>query len=389
MPDPQRLAVVAHADPVVVKVGTRVLTGKGGGLDLARVDSLAEQLAEIGAGSKRRVVLVSSGAVGAGIGRLGLTKRPTDLASLQAVAALGQSRLIEAYNQALEKRGCRAAQVLLTSDDFHDRRRYLNVRNTLEALFEYGAIPIVNENDTVRTDELARNVGDNDRLAAMVTNLLRAPLLILLTDVEGLYDGDPKDPASKIIPTVDSINDDTLGLARATTDNREIVLSLGGMASKLEAARMVTSSGENVILAGGGRPRVLADVLSGELVGTLLLAQEGSVSSRKRWIAWAAHPGGRLTLDDGAVRAVEEHGKSLLSVGIARVEGDFEKGDVVSLVDRAGQEVARGLTNYGARDLATIAGRPAEQVAETLDRPTYTEVVHRNHLTLVRRPAAG
>ena len=231
-----RSEIVAAADTVVVKVGTRVLTNTSGVLDLDRVAAVAQQLSAA-MDSGRRMVLVSSGAVGAGIGRLGLDQRPTDLGELQAVAAVGQSRLIEVYNQALEAHGRHAAQVLLTADDLDRRDRYLNIRNTLLALFEFGAVPIVNENDTVRVDELQRNVGDNDRLAAVVTNLLRAPLLVLLSDVEGLYDGDPSDPGSSVISEVDSIDGSTIALVGGSANAGAVSLSTGGMASKLEAAQ--------------------------------------------------------------------------------------------------------------------------------------------------------
>lgn len=384
MSDLVRQEIATEADPIVVKVGTRVLTHPSGELDESRVADLAEQLIAIGAGKERRIVLVSSGAVGAGIGRLGLKKRPTDLASLQAAAAIGQSHLIEIYNGAFGKQGHYAAQVLLTADIVDDRQRYLNVRNTLRSLFDFGAIPIVNENDTVRTDELSRNVGDNDRLAAMVANLLHAPLLIILSDVEGLYDGDPNDPQSKVITTVDSIDDDTLAHVMGP-NHSGIALSKGGMASKLEATQIVTGAGHHVILANGRRPNVLVDLLNGEPLGTLLVGQGNLVNARKRWIGWAVQPKGSLSLDAGAVRAVEERGSSLLPVGIARVNGTFENGDVVSLCDESGEEIARGLTNYASTDLWKIVGEPTERVAEILGRMPYVEAVHRNNLTLVRR----
>lgn len=382
--DLARQQVAAEADPIVVKVGTRVLANPTGELNEERIEQLVEQLVAIGAGAGRRVVLVSSGAVGAGIGRLGLPNRPTDLASLQAIAAIGQSRLLEAYNRALGRHGRHAAQVLLTADDVNDRRRYLNVRNTLRSLFDYDAVPIVNENDTVRTEELARNVGDNDRLAAMVANLLHAPLLVILSDVEGLYDGDPADAASSVIPMVDAIDDEAFALATGGAKSGP-VLSRGGMTSKLEAAQMVTSAGNSVILASGRRPNVLVDILAGETVGTLFIGQGALVSARKRWIGWAAQPLGQLVLDAGAVEAVEETGSSLLPVGITRVAGDFCKGDVVSIEDGAGEEIARGLSNYDAAELRLIAGQATDGISDILGRMPYVEAVHRDDLTLIRR----
>jgi glutamate 5-kinase len=383
MPDPLRQEIAATADTVVVKVGTRVLTRPDGLLDPARVVAIAEQLAEL-LDAGRRVVLVSSGAVGAGIGRLQLKQRPTDLAQLQAIAAVGQSCLIEAYNRSLETHGRHAAQVLLTADDFNDRTRYLNVRNTIFALFRYGALPIINENDTVRVDELQRNFGDNDRLAAMVTNLIRAPLLILLSDVDGLYDGDPRDPKAELIPTVDDVDAAIARYVAKIDRPGEVQLSLGGMASKLEAARIATTSGESVIIAGGTRPSVIRDILAGELVGTIVLAKGRAVTSRKRWIGWTAPQRGRLTLDAGAARAISQQGRSLLAVGITHVEGEFAKGDAVALCNADGQELARGLSNYSSTDVQRIMGHSTDRFAEILGHCPYKEVVHRDHLTLVR-----
>ncbi|MEM1304733.1 MAG: glutamate 5-kinase, partial [Planctomycetota bacterium] len=363
MPDALRQSIVAEADPIVVKVGTRVLTAADGALDAERVAAIAEQVARL-ADAGRRVVLVSSGAVGAGIGRLALEHRPTDVAQLQAAAAVGQSRLIEAYNWQFERHGRHAAQVLLSDDDVNDRRRYLNIRNTLHALFRFGATPVVNQNDTVQVDELQRTVGDNDHLAAIVTNLLRAPLLVLLSDVDGLYDRPPGEPGATVIPTVESIDDSLdaglevggpgqgghgqVGLGQVgpgqvgDASRPGPQLSVGGMASKLAAARIATAAGENVIIAGGRRPNVLTDILAGEPVGTLLLAQGDAVSSRKRWIGSAAKPRGVLRLDAGACRAVVEKGSSLLPIGIVGVEGDFAAGDVVALVSDAANDSIAG-----------------------------------------------
>ncbi len=374
-----RSDVSAAAHTVVAKVGTRVLTAPDGSLDTERIGALAGQLARLADGG-RRVALVSSGAVGAGVGRLGLAGRPTGLAQLQAVAAVGQSRLIEAYNAALQLHGRHAAQVLLTADDLNDRARYLNVRNTLTALFEYGAIPVINENDTVRVDELQRTVGDNDRLAAVVANLLRAPLLVLLSDVEGLFDRSPNDPSAKLLSTVEDV-ESVRSLALASPAG---VMSRGGMASKLEAARLVTMAGENAIIANGRRENVLCDLLAGEPIGTLFPAQRGAVRSRKRWLGAAAQPSGDLTIDDGACRAVCERGSSLLAVGVSRVSGEFGKGDLVSLRDASGNEVARGLANYSADEIKRIAGRSTDEIAPVLGHCPYDAVVHRDNLALIR-----
>jgi glutamate 5-kinase len=383
MHDTVRQEIAAASKTVVVKVGTRVLTQEDGTIDPDRVTALADQIVQL-MDLKRQVVLVSSGAVGAGIGRLGLAERPADLAHLQAVAAVGQSRLIESYNRALERHGRHAAQILLTADDLNDRTRYLNVRNTLLALFQYGALPIINENDTVRVDELQRNVGDNDRLAAMVTNLLRAPLLILLSDVEGLYDRHPSDPEASVVPLVTQYDSALREFQRQpairTGTNQ---LSRGGMASKLEATRLTVSAGESVVIANGRRPNVLVDILAGEQVGTLFLAQGPAVASRKRWIGLTAQTCGKLLLDAGASQAVEQQGRSLLAVGIRRVEGIFQKGDVVALCREDGPEFARGLTNYGSEELRRIAGHPTDRIIEILGHRPYDEVVHRDNLAIV------
>ncbi len=378
MTDLLRQEVAAAAHTVVVKVGTRVLTHPDGALNYDRIDRLAEELIAIQS-SGRHVVLVSSGAVGAGMSQLGLAERPTDISRLQAVAAIGQARLIEAYDRTLRAHGRHAAQVLLTADDLDHRPRYLNVRNTLLRLLEYGAVPIINENDTVAVDELMATFGDNDGLAARVTNLLRAPLLVILSDVEGVYDGDPQRPESRVIPTVTRID---RTLESFVCDQRS-GLSKGGMVSKLRAAKIVTASGENVIIASGRRPNVLSEILAGEVVGTLLLAQGKTVSPLKRWIGFSAQPRGRIQVDAGASDAIVRQGRSLLAIGIVSVEGTFQKGDVVSIEDPAGQEVARGLTNYGSSDLVRIKGLRSQQIAETLGHRPYDEVIHRDNLAVL------
>jgi glutamate 5-kinase len=374
-----RQTIMTAADPIVVKVGTRVLTNQDGVLDIQQVESIATQLASLWQ-QGCHVVLVSSGAVGAGLGRLGISQRPTDLADLQAAAAVGQTCLIEAYNQALEPHDLHAAQILLTADGLHDRTRYLNVRNTLFALFRKRAVPIVNENDTVSTEELELSFGDNDRLAALVTNLIRAPLLILLSDVEGLYDGDPRDPASKIVST---ITDLPAAQDQWVHDDSRVQLSTGGMASKLKAAQIAIAAGENVVIANGRRHHVLSDILAGADVGTLILASGRSIDSRKRWIGWSAQPCGRLMLDEGAQHAIRSNGSSLLAVGLTAVEGDFDKGDVVGICGPDGNEIARGLINYTAQETRVIAGHTTQRMSELLGHCPYQEVIHRDNLVLL------
>jgi glutamate 5-kinase len=375
MVDLLRREIIETAKTLVVKVGTNVLSRDDDTLDVDRVRSLSEQIHRVRQ-TGRQVVLVSSGAVGAGLGLLGLSERPRHLPRLQAAASAGQAHLIRLYDDCLRQHGYHAGQLLLTANDFKSRGRYLNVRNTLHALFEFNAVPIVNENDTVSIDEI--KFGDNDHLAAMVTNLLQAPLLVMLTVVDGLYDGDPHDPNSRLVPLVREWDDDLLQLAIPGLSAR----GTGGMQTKLEAARTATSVGENVIIANGTRGDVLDDILAGKEVGTLFLARGASVPAWKRWIGYTMPPKGRLILDDGARRAIEQSGKSLLAIGITGVEGAFDKGEVVALIDARGVEFARGLTNYHYRDMRMIAGKNSDEICGLLGSLPYAEVIHRDNLVV-------
>jgi glutamate 5-kinase len=377
MTDIVRQEVATSASTIVVKVGTRVLTHADGRIDEECIAQLADQVHHVLA-TGRKVVLVSSGAVGSGMGRLGLTRRPADLAHLQAVAAIGQSVLVEAYERSLWKYGHHAAQVLLTADDLTHRIRYLNARNTLLTLLELGAVPIINENDTVAVEELQTTFGDNDRLAAMVTNLIRAPLLVLLSDVDGLFDGDPRDAQCRVLPTVTRLNRAIFDLVR----DRASGLSKGGMASKLEAARMATGAGENVIIASGRTPQVLPRIVAAESIGTLFLAQGQTMQARKRWIGFTVSPRGFLCVDAGAAEAVRRRGRSLLPVGVVDVDGRFRKGDIVALRDPHGSEFARGLSNYTADEIRQIRGLKSRQIAETLGHCPYDEVIHRDNMVI-------
>jgi glutamate 5-kinase len=378
MSDIVRQEIAAGAHTIVVKVGTRVLTHADGKLNEDRIASLAEDVNAVRQ-TGRRVVLVSSGAVGAGMNLLGLDRRPTDLAKLQAVAAIGQTSLIHTYDRTFRKHGRHAAQVLLTAEDFNRRTQYLNVRNTLLSLLDFGAIPIINENDTVAVDELMTTFGDNDRLAALVTNLLRAPLLVILSDVDGLFDGDPAGGQAHVIPLVTHLDDSVRGLIR----DKVAGLGRGGMASKLEAARAVVTAGENTIIASGHQPGILVRILAGEAVGTLLVAEGKSVSPRKRWIGFTARPRGKLHLDAGAAAAITRQGRSLLAIGITAADGQFEKGDVVSVCDAQGREIARGLTNYAVGEVQRIQGLQSKRIAQVLGHSPYEEVIHRDNLTLM------
>jgi glutamate 5-kinase len=377
MIEPVRQEVVALAHTVVVKVGTNVLTAADGRLDLDRLQALADQIHRI-RNAGRRVALVSSGAIGAGIGRLGLGKRPTDLRHLQACAAVGQSSLMRVYQECFDRHGIHTAQILLTAGDFDNRSRYLNVRNTILTLFEWDVLPIINENDTVSVAEI--RFGDNDHLAAMLTNLLRAPLLILLTNVDGLLPTFTQaDSAAAKLDTVPTIDAQILGMAGSDKS----ILGTGGMQSKLRAARQATMAGESVIMANGAVAGILDAIVAGESVGTLFLPHGTSLPSWKRWLGFAARPKGRLTIDPGAFAAVRERGRSLLPIGVVEVQGEFSKGDVVSLYDPAGAEFARGLTNYSSADALRVMGLRTEQIAELFETLPYEEIVHRDNLVVV------
>jgi glutamate 5-kinase len=377
MIDPVRQEVIALALTVVVKVGTNVLAGADGRLDLGRLQGLADQVQRLRERG-RKVALVSSGAIGAGVGRLGLDKRPSDLRHLQACAAVGQGYLMRAYEECLGRHGAHTAQILLTAGDFDNRTRYLNARNTILTLFEWNSLPIINENDTVSVAEI--RFGDNDHLAAMVTNLLQAPLLVLLTDVDGLYDSDPRtNPTAKVLSTVPNIDDSVTEMAGASRSS----LGTGGMRSKLRAARLVTAAGESVIIANGTRTDILDAIFTAEPVGTLFLPHGSTIPAWKRWVGYTAQPKGRLVVDAGARQAVQHKGRSLLPIGVVAVSGSFGKGDVIALVDPEGVEFARGLSNYSAADAGRIRGLRTDQIAAVLGRIPYEEIIHRDNMVVI------
>jgi glutamate 5-kinase len=370
--------VVFSARTWVVKVGTSVLTDDAGRLDPARIGHLSEQISAVMA-TGRKVALVSSGAVGAGIGQLGLTRRPDNLRQLQAAAAVGQAYLIHTYDEGLRRHGRHAAQLLLTHEDFDNRLRYLNMRNTLTAIFEYDAVPIINENDTISVDEI--KFGDNDQLAAMVANLLQAPLLVILSVVDGLFKTDPGPGGNgEVVPLVASLDDEILALAGSSRSAG----GTGGMQSKLQAARLVTHAGGSVIIASGKAPGPLTRILAGEPAGTLFLARGRTHPARKRWIGLTARPRGHFVVDEGARHALASGTKSLLAIGITSVVGEFEKGDVVSMHDPAGQEFARGLTNYTRAEASQIQGLRTDEARRVLGAALYDEVIHKDNLVLIR-----
>lgn len=373
-----RQAVFRDCRTVIVKVGTNVLTTARDRLDEERIRSLAAQIHRVRT-TGRQVVLVSSGAVGAGIGILRLSRRPESLPELQAAASIGQPHLMRTWDDALQPHGYHTAQILVTVNDFRSRQRYLNVRNTLRTLLASNVIPVINENDSVSIKEIA--VGDNDQLASMLATLLPKPLLVILSGVDGLFNGPPSDSNSRVIPLVERPDDRLLQLAASEVSSR----GRGGMAAKLKAILSATSMGEAVILANGHRERVLDEIVSGAPVGTLFLSTGETVPAWKRWIGFTAAPAGRLMLDDGAVRAVRDAGKSLLAVGITSVTGRFESGDLVGLCTADGTEFARGLVNYGADELSQICGKRRDAIEATLGHVPFGEVIHRDSLALTGR----
>jgi glutamate 5-kinase len=365
---------LAHVRSVVVKLGTQLLTDKQGRLDQAFLQTVAEQVIAL-RGRGIHVTLVSSGAIGAGLGELGLPSRPKDLALLQAVAAIGQRRLMDAWAAAFAPHGIPVGQILLTREDMDRRARFLNLRNTIHALHDLGAVPVINENDTISTDELVRiSFGDNDILAALVAHVLRADLLVLMTVVDGLLDAD-----GQPVRLVESIEQ-----AQQLVRKEKSQLGKGGMDSKLQAARTVTDAGEAMVVAHGRMENVLVRVLDFEPLGTLFVPGARKTSSRSRWIG-AARPVGTVTVDDGAVRALVEKNKSLLPAGVTAVAGPFDKGDLVAVQTTAGGEVARGLSNYPSHVVDQIKGKKTAEVRELLGEAAYDEVLHRDNLVVTAR----
>jgi len=361
---------------LVVKIGSALLTRDGQGLNHEGIQDWVTQLAQFRARGPE-VVLVTSGAVAAGMQRLGRTVRPHALFELQAMAAVGQMNLVQVYEAAFQRHGLHTAQVLLTHDDLADRQRYLNGRSTLRTLLTLGVVPVVNENDTVATEEI--RFGDNDTLAALVANLVEADLLLILTDQHGLYDHDPRrDPDAKLVYEGVAGDRQLLSMAGASG-----TLGRGGMRTKLLAAEKAAHSGASTVIASGRVENVIQRVLNGEALGTHLKAVQGRVAARKQWLAGHERVAGRLKLDAGAAKVIREGGKSLLPVGVKTVDGRFTRGEIVSCLDPEGREVARGLVNYNSEEAGRIIGKASDKIESILGYVDEPELIHRDNMVVL------
>ncbi len=370
-------SIVKYAKRLVVKVGSSLVTNEGQGLDRAALARWAEQIASLRL-EGREIVLVSSGAIAEGMQRLGWKRRPHALHELQAAAAVGQMGLIQVYESCFREYGLITSQVLLTHEDLADRKRYLNARSTLRTLLGLGVIPIINENDTVAIDEI--RFGDNDTLGALVTNLIEADVLIILTDQAGLYDRDPrKHPDARLV--AEGRADDTALQAMAGGAGSSI--GLGGMLTKILAANRAARSGAHTVIASGREPGVLLRLAAGEAIGTQLIAERATLAARKQWLADHLQVRGRLVLDAGAVKALTVDGKSLLSIGVFDATGDFERGEVVSCLDEKQHEIARGLVNYNAAETRRILRAPTTEIEARLGYVDEPELIHRDNLVLL------
>ncbi|WP_457551024.1 glutamate 5-kinase [Desulfobacula sp.] len=360
---------------VVVKLGSNVITAKNS-LNLALIESISKQISSL-MDKGVEVILVSSGAMAAGLRKMGMERRPDEIPKRQAISAIGQSGVMNAYEKSFAGCGKKVAQILLTAEDLNNRKRYLNARNTLHTLINWKVVPIINENDTIMVEEI--KLGDNDNLAAMITLLLDADFLFILTDIDGLYNKDPRKCSNaKLIPKVTRFKKEIEDFASDIPGT----LGTGGMLSKIHAAQKVTSAGIPMIVARGNTPDVLLHLFNGEEHGTYFVPKKEKMASRKCWIAHTLAPKGNLVLDDGAVCAVRQNGKSLLPIGVISVEGDFEEGAAVSLKTTANEMIGIGLVNYRSLDINLIKGLKTFQIKGCFGGKHYDEVIHRNNLVL-------
>ncbi|RJQ55838.1 MAG: glutamate 5-kinase [Actinobacteria bacterium] len=362
---------------IVVKVGTAVISDPSGRLDVPTMTSIVEDVGRIVKQGKKALI-VSSGAIAAGVERLGLQKRPSSIPKLQAAASIGQGLLVHRYSELFGRQGIPVGQVLVTQFDTTHRQQYLNARNTLSRLLDYGAVPIINENDTTAVDEI--KFGDNDTLAAMVTLLAGADMLVLLSDIPGLHTGDPRvDERAKLLHTIEEIDEKVEALAGGVGSK----FGRGGMVTKIQAAKIVTSAGIPMVIADGRQPGIVGRIVSGERVGTYFAPAKKSLAAKKLWIAYGRIPQGTVVVDDGARQALCFGGRSLLPAGVTKVEGRFDVGDAVDIADSSGRVFARGLTNFTSHELAEIKGRRTDEVAGIVPGQENEEVVHRDCLALL------
>ena len=370
-------SLLTNSKTFVVKVGSSLVTNNGEGLDRASIAAWASQISMLVKQGKQ-IVLVSSGAVAEGMQRLGWKKRPVEVNELQAAAAVGQMGLVQMYESCFAEHGLHTAQILLTHDDLTDRKRYLNARSTLKTLLDLNVIPIINENDTVVTEEI--RFGDNDTLAALVANLIEADALVILTDQQGLYSADPrKDKDAKFINFETAGNVELEKMAGGAGSD----VGTGGMLTKILAAKRAANSGAHTIVASGREADVLLRLSQGEAIGTHLQAAQMKTLAKKQWLADHLRTGGKLVLDDGAVRVLKTDGKSLLPIGVVEVQGSFERGDVVACINSAGNEIARGIVNYNSQEAARIMRKASSEIEKILGYVEESELIHRDNLVLV------
>jgi glutamate 5-kinase len=372
-----RKEILANVKKVLIKIGSAVLTGENG-LDLQIIEQLVDEIAEL-TSKGYQAVIVTSGAIASGKHRMGITGKLKSIPQKQAAAAIGQGRLMRVYSNAFGKHGLYVAQILLTMSDIADRKRFLNIRNTLSTLMDWGVITIINENDTVAVDEI--KFGDNDNLAAMIASIIDAHLLINLTSAEGLYDSNPAhSKKAKLIPLVKEITEEI----EEAAEEEGTAAGTGGMKSKVMAAKKVTALGIPYIIAPGKEKGILQAVISGKEKGTLFLPMSKHLTSKKYWIAFTLKSRGKLFLDDGAKKAIMEEGKSLLPSGVIKVEGHFDIGDPVTCVDMEGKSIAKGLSNYGSTEIIKIKGLKTNQIEQVLGYKDYDEIIHRDNMALMK-----
>ena len=366
------------AKKIIIKLGSSIITNDGKGIDEAFLSNFAADISLLA--KKMQVVIVSSGAIAAGLKKLGISRRPSELSELQAAAAVGQMDLIRSFEKEFSKVSMICAQVLLTHDDLSDRKRYLNARSTLNNLLEKNVIPIINENDTVSNEEI--KFGDNDNLAALTANLLEADYLILLTDQDGLYSDDPRKNSNVTLLSHISVNDKILDeVAKATTSS----VGRGGMYTKILAARRASLSGTHTIIANGKNRKVFSNLLNDSVSGTFIQSEERQLDARKKWLAGQLKSKGTLVIDDGATNAIVNSGKSLLSVGITDIKGKFDRGDLVQCISSSGQEVAKGLINYSSSEVGKVLGQPSDKMESLLGYVNESSVIHRNNLVVLKK----